>query len=292
MNWHGPDGGWTVRVPIGYRVGGWEVTAPIATGSFGSVYAARRVDKDPADESWIVALKFMAAGRMGAHELAQREVAFSRDAKHERLVKVSESLMVQDAGVEFDGAVVLVMERAAQSLQDLLDEAKGREPVAQATRLIVQICEALAYLHTSGWVHGDLKPSNVLIMADGSVRLADFGLVTRLDGTHGYGLPLGSIDYLPPERWEDQLGLHGVTVRPSGDVWALGITAHQILTGGSLPLAAGRAPLRLHGDLDEGWRAFIASCLTPDYARRPSVRNLFEWLRVGSRPPGLNQAVR
>lgn len=293
MNWDRLDSGWTVRVPVGYRVGGWEVTAPIATGSFGSVYAARRVDKDPADASCIVALKFMATGPMGVrqfreiHKLVQREVDFSCDANHERLVKVSESLVVQDADVEFDGAVVLVMERAAQSLQDLLDHARGREPVPQATQLIVQICEALAYLHTSGWIHGDLKPSNILIMTDGSVRLADFGLVTRLEGTHGYGPPFGSIDYLPPERWDDQLGLRGVRVRPSDDVWALGITAHQVLTGGTSSarraaqdFATGRAPLRLPGDLDEGWREFIASCLAPDYASRSSVPDLFERARV------------
>jgi len=297
------DTGWTVRVPIGYRVGDWEVTEPIATGNFGSVYAARHTN--PGDEASDVALKFMSARPMGpgqfreVEELAQREVDFGRDASHERLIKVSSTLVVQDAGAEFDGAVVLVMERAERSLQDLLNEATGNEPLPQARQLIVQICEGLEHLHSSGWVHGDLKPSNILLMPDGSVRLADFGLATRLDGTHGYGPPFGSIDYLPPERWNDQLGMRGVRIRHSTDVWALGVTAHQILTGGAFPipgsnagaraaaaqeLAAGHTPLRLHSALDEHWREFVALCLAPDHTDRPAAGELLDRARRLSDP--------
>ncbi|MEU3169650.1 hypothetical protein [Streptosporangium sp. NPDC006930] len=50
-------------------------------------------------------------------------------------------------------------------------------------------------------MHGDLKPNNVLMMADGSIRLADFGLTAEIDGTHGYLPPMGSVDHVPPERW-------------------------------------------------------------------------------------------
>jgi eukaryotic-like serine/threonine-protein kinase len=285
--------GWAVCVPTGYRVGDWEVTEPIATGNFGSVYAARHLR--PGEHAPDVALKFMAAGPMVPRhfreilELARREVDFGRDTVHERLIRVSSTLVVQDASAAFDGAIVLVMERAEKSLQDLLDEATGDKPVPQARRLIIQICEGLEYLHASGWVHGDLKPSNILLMPDGSVRLADFGLATRLDGTHGYGPPFGSMDYLPPERHQDQLGVQGFRVRYSTDVWALGVTAHQILTGGAFPVpgstagaraaaalefAAGHTPLRLHGEMDESWRVFVEKCLARDHSARPPAGTL------------------
>jgi serine/threonine-protein kinase len=289
---------WTARIPVGYRVGDWEVTEPIASGNFGRVYAARRVECG--DEASKVALKFMATRAMAPrqfHEvqkLAQREVDFCRDASHERLIRVDSSIVVEDADAELDGAVVLVMERAEKSLQDLLDEATSIAALPRARQLIVEICEGLEYLHSSGWVHGDLKPSNILLMPDGSVRLADFGLATRLDGTHGYGPPFGSMDYLPPERWNDRLGEHGVPVRQSADVWALGVTAHQILTGGQFPipgstasaravaaqdLAAGRTKLRLHSDVDEDWREFIGLCLAPDHTGRPAASDLLDRAR-------------
>jgi serine/threonine-protein kinase len=289
----GVDTDWAVRVPTGYRVGAWQVTEPIATGSFGSTYAGRRVDgRAPGGPT--AALKFIPVGTLGfaqfrqALQLAQREVRFSATTAHERLVTVRESLVVQDATVDFDGAVVLVMDRAAESLQDALDRAAPHRALPDARRLIREICDGLAYLHTSGWVHGDLKPSNLLLMPDGSLRLADFGLVTRLDGTHGYGPPLGTTDYQPPERWDDGLTDQGVQIRASADVWALGVTAHQVLTGGLLPFAggtpgarvaaaqefaAGRAPLRL-GDLPPGWAEFVARCLDPDPLDRPSAMEL------------------
>lgn len=296
----GAEGGWAVTVPTGYRVGPWEVVSPLASGNWGSVYAARRegsadgsaggaAGSPPAE----VALKFVATAALGPgrsrqwRELARREVEFSRNTDHHRLVRVLETSVVADEErPELDGAVVLVMERAAGSLQDRLDAASGSEPLADAARTITQICEGLVHLHAEGWVHGDLKPANVLVMPDGSVRLADFGLVSRLDGTHGYAPPLGSPDYLPPERWRDGLGEHGVPVRPTADIWALGVTAHQILTGGTLPFAgatagartaaaqeyaSGRAPLRLHPGLDDAWRDFVTRCLAPDHASRSSA---------------------
>jgi len=287
------NAGWAVPVPVGFRVGPWEVTEPIATGNFGSVYAARRCSSDPTDGPPEAALKFLATAGIGPRrsrelrELAQREVDFSRTASHERLIKVFHTLVVPDtAESPLDGTLVLVMERATHSLQDLIDCATERAPLPGAALLIEQICEGLAYLHGAGWVHGDLKPSNILIMADGSTRLADFGLVARLDGTHGYAPPLGSTDYLPPERWQDRLDERGVPIRPSADIWALGVTSYQILTGGSMPIpgstpgaraagvqefAAGRAPLRLQSDLDGGWRTFVTLCLAPDHTTRAAI---------------------
>jgi len=146
----------------------------------------------------------------------------------------------------------------------------------------VEICEGLAHMHASGWVHGDLKPGNILLMADGSVRIADFGLSAELDGTHGYLPPLGTSDYLPPERWSELLTERGIAVRESADIWALGVIACLLLTG-HLPFpgatarsrasaAADYAASGIPGPLVDGlpseWRLLIVDCLAPDHARR------------------------
>jgi serine/threonine protein kinase len=201
--------GWAVEVPAGYRVGRWTVTEPIATGSWGSVYAATGHDGDGPAE---VALKFLPTGTLTPRQVAYLADVADRERRgHERLshphlIRALEALTVDDPGhPRLDGALVIVMERAEASLRDLLERAVGG-PVPGAGRLVEEICEALAYLHGRGWVHGDLKPANVLLMADGSARLADFGLAGELDGTHAYLPPMASPDYVPPERWTESLG--------------------------------------------------------------------------------------
>lgn len=257
---------WAVPVPTGYRVGGWTVTGGIATGSWASVYAARRTGA-AADRPDTVALKFLPTGTMTPRQLnhlrdmAAREIQVHRDAPHARLIRCYDVHTVDDPGhPDLDGAVVLVLERADRSVADLLRAG----PAPDAPRLIEEICEGLAHMHARGLVHGDLKPGNVLLMADGSVRLADFGLTTELEGTHGYLPPLGSSDYVPPERSVERLGERGLAVRPTADVWALGVTAFQLFTG----RRPSRADLAFPDDVPPAWRELIRDCLAPTHAER------------------------
>nr|WP_203691745.1 serine/threonine-protein kinase [Streptomyces sp. SID12488] len=292
-------------IPRGFRVGRWEVTEPIADGGWGRVYEGRETPVDAAEPAGKssegssgaesecrVALKFLPTAGLAPRqaerlaETVRREIDFGSRARHPRLMRLLDSVVLGDTGMPgLDGAVVLVMERAESSLQDLLDASDG-SPLPEAERLVTEVCEGLAHLHRLGWVHGDLKPDNVLIMADGSVRLSDFGLTVELDGTrgtHGYIPPLGSPDFLPPERWRAPLDERGVQVRPSADVWALGVMIHQVFTGGASPFpgatfaarvsavqeyAEGRAPFRPHVAVPEFWRALAADCLLPTHAER------------------------
>ncbi|MEU3694673.1 protein kinase [Streptomyces griseoviridis] len=287
---------YAVPVPRGYRVGDWEVREPIATGAFGSVYAARRAGHaggaspagatDGADAPASVALKFLPTGtgtpRYLAHlrELAEREVRLLRRLRRPRLVRMYETLTVDDPGEpRLDGATVLVLERAAGSLSGLL--AADPRP-ASGPLLLAQVCEGLAQLHRAGWVHGDLKPGNVLLMADGSARLADFNMAAELEGTHAYTPAFSTPDYTPPELLWSEIGERGRQTRPSADVWAFGILAHLVLAG-SLPLpggtpaarrdaavayARGTDELRLSPELPEEWREIVRACLTRTHTGR------------------------
>ncbi|MEU4410588.1 serine/threonine-protein kinase [Streptosporangium sp. NPDC023963] len=286
--------GWAVSVPRGYRVGDWRVGRPISTGSWASVYLGVR-DGEGATRA---ALKFLPTGTVTRRQLGhlkdmtQREIRLHSRLRHARLIRLHETLVIDDAGnPELDGACVLVMDLAERSLADLI---RGGAPVPGAPRLIAEICEGIAHMHAEGWVHGDLKPNNVLVMADGSVRLADFGLATEIDGTHGYLPPMGSVDHVPPERWGEPLSERGHAVWASADVWALGVTACQLLTG-HLPFnaptararyvaaaeyAAGERPLTLPVSLPEGWRSWVTDCLTPDPRLRPSAARQLYLARV------------
>ncbi|BCJ50145.1 hypothetical protein Asp14428_16200 [Actinoplanes sp. NBRC 14428] len=277
-----------VRVPAGYRVGPWRVTGALASGSWSSVYAAAREPGGPSGEGPAeAALKFVPTGTLTNRQLAflaemtERELSVGRRLGHPRLVRLYETHVVDDPDdPRLDGSTVLVMERADRSAAALLDAVDGGLP--EAPRIIAEICAGLAHLHGAGWVHGDLKPGNVLLMADGSVRLADFGLAAEIDGTHGYLPPGGTADYVPPERADEELGRKGVAVRQTADIWALGVTACQLLTG-RLPFpgvtsrarsaaaaayAAGGGELSLPAEVPAEWRGFIADCLAADHRTR------------------------
>ncbi|MEV6838893.1 protein kinase [Streptomyces sp. NPDC051133] len=283
---------YAVPVPKGYRVGVWEVREPIATGAFGSVYAARRTGEGDAGLPRTAALKFLPTGtgtpRQLTHlrELIEREVDLHRRLRRPRLIRMYESLVVDDpTRPALDGATVLVLERAERSLSALLD-ASPRPAAGPA--LLAQICEGLAQLHRAGWVHGDLKPANVLLMADGSARLADFNMAAELEGTHAYTPAFSTPDYTPPELLWAEIGERGRRIRPSADVWAFGVLAHLVLTG-SFPLsggtptarrdaaaayARGTDELRLSARLPDAWRGIVRDCLARTHAARITTQAL------------------
>ncbi|MFJ8186065.1 protein kinase [Streptomyces sp. NPDC096105] len=289
-------GTYAVPVPKGYRVGAWEVREPLATGAFGSVYAGRRAEGG-GDGPRTVALKFLPTGtrtpRQLHHlrELAEREVDVLRRLRQPRLIRMYETLTVDDPGrPELDGATVLVLERAEGSLSALL--AASPRPGA-GPGLLAQTCEGLAQLHRAGWVHGDLKPANVLLMADGSVRLADFNMAAELEGTHAYTSAFATPDYTPPELLWSEIGERGRRIRASADVWAFGVLAHLVLTGafplpGATPAArrtaaaayaSGTDELRLSPELPDAWRDIVRACLARTHEERIGVADLLRRVR-------------
>ncbi|MEU5836868.1 protein kinase [Streptomyces diacarni] len=363
----------TLRLPIGYRVGAWEVRESIASGAFGSVYEGQRVSvpeephgnvheetqgdvhegqhgsarepqpdvqeeprgsvgeerlesarNDPQDsvhegtqsnirgrrhdrarrkphmrareeahgevggppggEPSRAALKFLPTGtrtpRQLDHlrDLTEREVALLRAVQRPRLIRMHEVLTVDDPErPDVDGACVLVLERAHTSVERML--AHGG--LIQAA-LLAQVCEGLVQLHSAGWVHGDLKPANVLLMRDSTVRLCDFNLAAELEGTHAYSPAFSTPDYTPPELLWSDIGERGQRIRPSTDVWAFGVLAHLVLTGdfpfpGStssarrdavLRYARGGEGLRLSDELPDAWRGIVTDCLAPTHEER------------------------
>ncbi|MFE0201674.1 protein kinase [Streptomyces sp. NPDC058985] len=286
---------YAVPVPKGFRVGPWEVREPLASGAFATVYAGvrhasggPRRTSDTGELPQRAALKFLPTGtrtpRQLHHlrDLAEREVQLLRRLRSPRLIRMYDTLTVDDPDhPELDGATVLVLERAEGSLDAVLTRTPAPE---SGPALLAQICEGLHQLHHAGWVHGDLKPANVLLMADGSARLADFNTAAELEGTHAYAPAFATPDYTPPELLWPEVDERGTRIRPSADVWAFGVLAHVVLTGG-FPLpggtsedrsdaatryAHGREELRLSPGLPAAWRDILQDCLAPTHAERPT----------------------
>ncbi|GAU64978.1 serine/threonine-protein kinase [Streptomyces sp. NBRC 110611] len=337
----GTDEHFAVPVPAGYRIGRWEVREPLASGAFGSVYAARaiRPDHNALDDNTPdntrtrirtgagtgtdagtgaglgditeAALKFLPTGtrtpRQLRHlqDLARRELEVHRKLQRPRLIRMYEALTVDDpAQPALDGATVLVLERAEGSLDALLRRSPAG-PLAAGPALLTQVCEGLAQIHRAGWVHGDLKPANVLLMPDGSVRLGDFNLAAEMDGTHAYAPVFATPDYTPPELLWSEISEQGRQIRPTADIWAFGVLAHLLLTG-ALPLpggtpaarreallrvARGQDELRLSPELPESWREIVTDCLAPTHAAR-SVHDTASLLRRVEEAAGTGPSPR
>ncbi|WP_419998955.1 protein kinase domain-containing protein [Streptomyces boninensis] len=275
-------------LPRGYRVGDWSVIARIGDGSWGSVYAAEHTrDQTQAAIKVLRTDLLTPAQRTSMDELMHREVRFSLTAEHPNIVRTYAVVTLQDSQYpELDGVTALIMDRAERSLEDLLTNAAPGTPMPNAADLLTGISAGLAHVHTRGWVHGDLKPANILLANGNRVWLADFGLSAELDGTHAYVPPLGSLDHVPPEWWSQRPSLRGAPLRPSADIWAFGVVAHQILTGGLHPFpggtararaiaagsyARGRERLRLDNAVPPEWRPLITDCLRPDHESRAAL---------------------
>lgn len=103
--------------------------------------------------------------------------------------------------------------------------ARGPLRAAEALNIALQIARGLAAAHRAGIVHHDVKPGNVMLTAEGRVKLLDFGIAQVLDANSPVELRAGTAAYVAPERFE------GVPVDARADLWALGVVLHEMLTG-------------------------------------------------------------
>jgi hypothetical protein len=126
-----------------------------------------------------------------------------------------------------DGAMFIVMELVeATTLADVVN-ARGPLPADRVAAIGLQVLSALETAHAAGVVHRDVKPSNIMLLRDGRVKLADFGIAQALDDPSltGTGGVMGSPGYMAPELFE------GSRPSPAGDLWSLGATLFHLVEG-------------------------------------------------------------
>ncbi|MFL5659401.1 MAG: serine/threonine protein kinase [Ktedonobacteraceae bacterium] len=112
-------------------------------------------------------------------------------------------------------------------LEDLLVRVGGRFSAMQALPIMQQLCSAVQYTHNHDAIHGNIKPTNVFVAADGRMLLSDFGIAHRYDGQQSFtNAGWGSAEYAAPEQ---SLGV----LRRASDIYALGVLLFRILTGQS-----------------------------------------------------------
>ena len=210
-------------------LGEYEIAGPLGEGGMATVYCGRRrSDGRP------VAVKVLREQYAHDKEFVAR---FEREAQ--ALVQLSHPRMVQVFDYGRDGDVhFIVMEYIeGEDLKKQLQRV-GALDEARARSIGAQVCEALAYAHAHGIVHRDIKPQNILLTADGRVKVTDFGIARALAaaGITETGTVLGSVQYLSPEQ------ARGLGVGQSSDLYSLGVVLFEAVAGrlpfdGDTPIA-------------------------------------------------------
>jgi serine/threonine-protein kinase len=207
---HGDDGAWLDR---------YEREEVIGHGGMGVVIKARQL---PFNRP--VALKMMRDDCLDPAEVAR----FHREAQNMARLKHPNIVQVYAVGA-IDGRPFFAMELVEGG--SLARRIAGQiQPADQAARWVQTLAGAMHYAHGQGIIHRDLKPGNIVLTADGTPKITDFGLARRLEGdatlTHD-GKVRGTVYYMSPEQARGD----NTEIGPLSDVYALGVVLYELLAG-------------------------------------------------------------
>lgn len=225
------------RPLIGHRFGGYRITDVVGRGGMGTVYRARdeNLDRD-------VALKVLPlddADDTREAERFQREGRLAARLQHPNIVGV------YGAGTG-DGYLYLAMELVAgQPLRSRMRQKPGLS-IDEALSIGAQVLEAVVAAHDGGITHRDIKPDNILLREDGTVKVLDFGVAKIEDGTLLTRADeiLGTVEYMAPEQ------IMGEKVGPATDLYAVGVLLYEMITG-VLPVSGDSPATLVYHQLNE-----------------------------------------
>ncbi len=212
---------------LGRRIGAYEITALIGHGGMGDVYRARRVDAEYDKE---VAIKLVPGGFHAAYMLqrfrAERQILASLD--HPNIARLI------DGGVTEDDTPYLVMELVECEPLDRYAAVHALR-IRERLSLFLDVCASVSYAHQRLVVHRDLKPGNILVAADGTVKLLDFGIAKLLQpaGSETTTAPTVTLMRTLTPGFASPEQILGKPVTTASDVYSLGVVLYVLLTGRS-----------------------------------------------------------
>lgn len=203
---------------IDQTISHYRILEELGRGGMGVIYKARDTRLDRA-----VALKFLPPDLTRNPDAKAR---FIREAKAASALKHQNICTIHDIDETEDGQLFIVMDcYEGETLQEKI--ARGPLAIEEALHYAAQTAEALMAAHAEDIIHRDIKPGNIFIMNDGTVKLLDFGLAKFTDKTQltREATTLGTLSYMSPEQ------VRGDSVDHRTDIWSFGIVLYEMLAG-------------------------------------------------------------
>jgi len=290
---------------VGTRIGPFVVKDKLGEGGMGAVYVAEHTVLDTTR-----VIKVLLPELTRNQTVVQR---FINEARAAAAIQHRNIIAVHDVGQLPDGDWYIVMDHLpGGTLRALLADAGGPLAPELALELIAQIANGLDAAHARGVIHRDLKPDNILITPrDGNERhvvILDFGVAKLNEQLAGSltvtGQAIGTPAFMPPEQ------LRGAKVDATCDVFALGVIAYQLITGGYLPYqdasvpepgyaslpaaeiyhrqisGAAVDPRQRTGSVPDGWARVILGALEREPSARPASAGAFARALAEATPEG------
>src|SRR6266487_2266293 len=201
-------------------IGKYEVRREIGRGAMGVVYEGY----DPSIKR-VVALKTIRAEQLAGEDPSAVIARFRREAQAAGRLNHPNIVSIYDFG-EDSGIWYIAMEFVqGRELKECF-ETNERFKIADIVRIMSQILNALDYSHRQGVIHRDIKPANIFLLADGSVKVADFGIAhIEASNLTQVGAVMGTPAYMSPEQ------IMGLPVDGRSDLFSAGVILYQFLTG-------------------------------------------------------------
>lgn len=216
--------------PPSSTVGPWRLGPCLHRGPFTDLYLAEVAgQRTPGAYDYVAKLPAVGEDRSTAARLLIREAAVAAAVRHPHLTTVlaGEVDCDEDGQLRTGGSPYLILPRYQGCSLDAILEGGKPAPVGSALWLARQVAEAVGALHQSGWLHGDIKPSNVMVGPDGHTTLIDLGFAQRVPSPNATARVLQCTPaYAAPE-----LVLEGVCAGTRSDSYSLGALLYELLTG-------------------------------------------------------------
>ena len=217
---HEADSHTPLVASLPFSIGDYTLLEVIGRGGMGVVYRALQVK----------------LGRDVAVKMIHENRPLNPENRHRFLAEAEANARLDHPGIvpvyevsEFEGHPFFSMQLVrGETLADKL--RRGPLPQREAARIMVDVCQAIAFAHSQGVLHRDIKPSNILIDGEGRVRVTDFGLAKLADSGISLtrsGSILGTPSYMSPEQASGRANLLG----PATDIYSLGSVLYHLLTG-------------------------------------------------------------